>query len=1230
MAEKFTATKEQGLAKSIDRNLSVNANAGSGKTTVLQQRLISILLDETLKVEPRELVAITFTRKAASEIFSKVVNAIEEMLQSNIGQRDLHSLLLRIRERLNSAHISTIHSFCSSLIRDFPVESGVSPNFIDLGGAEKIKLERDSINEIFTDYLLADDSNTLMLKNLITAFSKKKIEEMLRKILNKKDLFEKLNNLYFDFDEEKINRIAFDEIFSYLKENYLEVLKNAIEVFEGLIESELSGENKVTINHLLDYLDTIEELLNQSDLESLKAADIFDEKLESILDRLQEQKILTDKLILNRTTFKKILGDELDLYCEKLERFSELLEILKSFDNINLQNEMINYGKFIFDLALIVNEFLEKEKQELSALDFDDILVKTKKMLENKEVSMKVAKRFRYIMVDEFQDTNDIQYDIIKSLFPELNDATMKTHLNLFIVGDPKQSIYGFRNADVRVFRKATEDIKKYNRMLIQNNKLARNIRSGEESFVAENDNQSYGELGLTVSFRHLPVITAFTNIVCRSVMSNRDSEYDVEYSDLICSKKVKELQKFFEDGHKIINSQEFGSVKFIICDKEKKEDKENKISEAEKLVLYIQNLCATTDYKFSDIAILSRATTKFGELSQAFQKYDIPYVLHSGKGFYQAQEIIDMMSILKFLHNPGDDLSLTAALSSPYFGLEDADLLLISSVKGTTYYEKLKNIAEDETNNNLRIARVFGIITKLLNYSSRLNISHLISQVIELCGWYGSTAKSSGRAQIIANLMKLRQYASDFEAVGFRTLFDFVEEINLVSSEDVNESEAVFITDDNAVNVLTIHAAKGLEFPVVALFNSNSSNNFKEELYIDEKLGLMLKFPVYNNQINVFETKETPLLKLAEIKNTNKEKAELKRLLYVALTRAKEHLIITANLNDKKKNTSLFNLILQGMNLEPALLNTDKILQTDILQTYSEGISNSYELGFEIDVIRDISLELNNSNQKSKQMMMPAILLGEINSEVTNEVFSASRIMKFRDDIDAYYGRYVLGFRDDLTGGLKVIENEEGNEIREKISGMEEGTIIHYLMENINKWFVNGTIDKEKLQVLFDEVSVIIGKEIDETFKEKVTVEISNVIRTKLFNNKIESILSSKHEAEYNIPVLNDFLNAKIDLLFDNEGIFEIWDWKSNYITSKDEIKDLAKHYEFQMKVYAYLMMLLQPLKESYKAVLLFTKMAHPGAEDSDWTYEFVWRKSELAEFKNEIENYIIKIKGL
>ncbi|MFC2130460.1 UvrD-helicase domain-containing protein [Bacteroidota bacterium] len=1234
MVEKFVDTREQLLAQSYDRHLSVSANAGSGKTTVLEKRFIGLLLKEWPNIEPRHLVAITFTRKAAAEIYARIAKGIEGVISGGDLTKRQHSDLIKIRERLNTAHISTIHSFCSSLIRDFPIESGVSPNFSELNEAEKGSIINNAITDTLAVFLTNDDEKTNGVKELIRAFGRQRIENYIKSILYKKDIYHKIKSFYEMYSDKQISGLAIETYLSMMFDSFNDSITNIVEILNFLIQSGIDSIKKTLISALEESLNYALVQLTEYNEKKTEELEFSFRDIEAGIELLIQEKVLTKQFALNKTTFRKYLDSvALEEYNKMLPDYFKVINILKNLENSEKQIELIQYSRTLLDITDSAGKLIEKEKEELGALDFDDILIKARDMLQNEDVSEKIRKRFRFLMVDEFQDTNDIQYDIVKSLVPQLFQPESEEKLKLFIVGDPKQSIYGFRNADVRVFRKASEDIKLANTFLLEKKKEKESIKTPEGESRQLSVDEMQGELELTVSFRHYPVIAAFTNRVCGNLMSRHESDYDVSYSPLVCSKNISELKKYSDNIKTNENeiTPDIGAVSFVLAPKPDK-NTQDELSEADMLAGFllelVNNETGGKRYKYSDIAVLARTRTKFRRLTDAFQKCNIPYILHTGKGFYEAQEVKDIISILKFLHNPNDDLSLAGALRSPYFGISDSKILVLSNILGNhTLWEKAGIYTADNSKHKDMIHRAFEILSKLIRYSSRLSISHLIAQILELCSWYGTIAGSQSKAQVSANLQKLKQYAADFEKRGYKTLYDFVDEINLISKEDVTESEAVFITDDDAVNIMTIHAAKGLEFPVVALYDTNSAIKQRSGLFVDEELGFGFSVPVYDSDKQYYKYHETPLYQTAREKLVRKEKAESKRLLYVALTRAKERLVICATENSTNYSKSIFGLILDGMASDASTLAGEEINFNDELHIYHNEEIGKISITYNVELVRQIDRTPFVNEFGIEKQKLPELLMSDIHGESSNETYSATRMMTFLKDEKKYFSRYSLDFVDD---GEDERVFSGGREPDDDLTGAEAGTIIHHVLEKIDLWLEDtGKVNNEKLENVISDTSKVFKKNFDNNFLKRVRRESLNVAGTDLILANVKNIKKSGKEIALNIPFANDYINATIDLVFQNtDSSYEVWDWKTNNVNDRKDMLKLAEYYEFQMKLYAYFLKLLDPGRESYKARLLFTQMAGSNAPDDKWTVEFNWTAEDLSSFEDRLNSEIQTIK--
>jgi ATP-dependent helicase/nuclease subunit A len=1231
MAEKYTDTREQSLAQCYDRHISVTANAGSGKTTVLEKRFINLLLNKNFNIEPRRLIAITFTRKASAEIFSRIARSIESIIKDEPISGSLHSKLLRLRERLNTSQISTIHSFCSSLLRDFPIEADVQPNFYELSEAEKLKIQSEAITTVIASYL-RDKTRYKEINQLIRIIGRQKTESFIRGLINNRDTYEKIKILFMENNDINISENTIKFILQFLKNKHTKTLNSILDVINQIISLDIDEEKKEILNVFIMNIENIILIINQLDSFSFEKNIIYIKAFIDSINKLCENKIFTQKLVIAKPYLGKFTDKgNIDIYNYNLKDFDKLVNFVNSLMAYTSQLEIIKYARLILEITENVLKEIAKLKNDTGALDFDDIIIRTRDMLHDKVVAEKIAHRYSFIMVDEFQDTNDIQYEIIKSLIPQLIASEKKYNIKLFIVGDPKQSIYGFRNADVRVFTKAKEDIRSANQYLLYNNIITAEMNTPQGIKKELNSNESMGNIELLTSFRHYPVISAFTNIICRRIMAEKESEFDVDYSPLVCSRMVPELLKFSENNNEIKSlPEEFGSIKILIS--RKKNNNGETLSEADLLALCIRNLVTNDNNdkeknKFSDIAVLVRARNNVGLLIEAFQKYNIPYILHSGKGFFETQEIKDILSILKFINNPKDDLSLTAALRSPYFGLSDNDILNIISCKNhTSLWEALKTFITHTEKSSLIIKRSYDILSELLHYASRMDIGFLISHIIEICGWNGIVEGKENSEQIIANLNKFKYYASDFEKRGFKNIYDFIEEMELISKENVMESEAVFITDENAVNIMTIHAAKGLEFPIVALFDTTYSRNHNSDLYVDEELGLAFKFHSQEKNSDKFQEVETPLFHIAKEKETMKEKAELKRLLYVAMTRAKKRLIITANFCKTSNSNSFFNFICDGLDYDFSDDLKNNLSFEEDIQLYHENSVISKKIKFDIDIIENI----HNKNEIKIENIIPqepVLLLNEIIGKTSEEVYSATKFMSFFDGRDNYLKKYLLGIEDNKIFKSILIEKADSPDI----SGTDTGIIIHNILENIDKWMPeNGNIAEDILDNYITNITTQIIANPQQEFIAGIRNEILNVVATKLVQNNAKVIHLSEKELSLKMPFKEDFLNAKIDLLLKYNSHYEIWDWKSNRVENVNEMISSADHYKFQMKLYACFLKFLKPELLKFKARLLFTYLASPKADDKEWTVVFEWDSSELDKFLKEVEKEMIKMKSL
>ena len=633
---------------------------------------------------------------------------------------------------------------------------------------------------------------------------------------------------------------------------------------------------------------------------------------------------------------------------------------------------------------------------------------------------------------------------------------------------------------------------------------------------------------------------------------------------------------------------------------------------------------------RYGDIAVLARSRNGLDSLVEALQNHNIPYILHAGAGFYEAQEIIDMISFLRFIQNPNDDIALSSLLHSPLFGLPDSELFRISAERdGITFWEKFQNYCLKNKNDlSGETHRARELLEHIIHIAPRMTIPRLIIHILEECGWYGAIAGYPAEKQMKANIDKLIDKAREFEFRGFRSLLDFVNEIEMLTEEGSGESEAVFMAGENAVNILTIHASKGLEFPVVALFRSGADSGRSASDYLSDKLGLTFKMPVETEVKGVTTDVETPLHSANKMLRKFADDAEEKRILYVALTRAKDHLIISGSI--KKNPRHYLESIMAITGVSPDVLESE---ETEFLQEIRESLEfrdgdykfHKYMI-FPVKIYTDLQdVELSESD--SGEMPDRELKLDEISSSINNINFSATKLIRYENDFEEYFKRYRLGLPE--TSPDEVFKTRE-TEADQQISAATEGTVIHGTMESIMQWTNNASeTDEEKLRSTLYRMSEALKLSISEEKIAEMMNECADTVKTGLIKRYAGKLGEAQFERQLSMPAGKDFLYGAIDLLIRNDaGEFEVWDWKTNRLASLNEITETAAKYELQLKIYAYMVSLLYPQQNQVITRLLFTKLAKPGADDPAWTYYRAWTKQELTEFGEELPELINKIK--
>src|SRR5438552_5676168 len=708
-------------AHTLDRHLSVTAGPGAGKTFVLVERYLEIL--RTKKVSVENIVAITFTNRAANEMRQRVRDRIDGLLRESSDKE--RQTWLRHKRTLEGAVITTIHGLCSRLLHEFPVEANIDPQFM----------------------LLDEHQATMMLEAVV--------EEALAEAIHNDD------EIILQFTQGT-GRAAFVSALVELYRKYRG---------EGL---SLNGNEKLTIeNHApeIDYFKTLKEL--DTYVAQLLSANRLTPVAEVKRARAaQEWPAL--RLILAQPPNEKTIGaytqaieDFWDARPSKgrhasIESIDELLWGVDSKSENRLAGKLPAIGFDLlargYSLAILrllreIDRRLDDEKQRLSVLDFDDLQLRTLRLLDHMSVLARVSERYRYFLFDEFQDTNGLQRDLLTKL--ALGRGT-----NLFIVGDRKQSIYGFRGADVDVFSEMTATMK----------------------------NAGGAEQPLQLNFRsQKPLIDSLNFLFAKIFQSGPDVPSDelseLGYVEHEPGVAVRELEH--DPPH----------VEFLLSAVPEDEDKDASGKyrsssfaaherDAEQVAARIRVLVGATDLSlcagndatdsslgyanYRDIAILLRAFTGVWTYESALRRAGIPYLTIQGKGFYQREEITDLIQLLRFLDNTTDELALAAMLRSPLCGISDNTLLALrcapwvdeestsdrlhrrNLLRALRHRREIQFIDEDD---QVALDRVASLLEALIARRNRYGIAELLRHAVHSSEFMTVIAANFDGAQRIANV---------------------------------------------------------------------------------------------------------------------------------------------------------------------------------------------------------------------------------------------------------------------------------------------------------------------------------------------------------------------------------------------------------------------------------------------------------------------------------------------
>lgn len=1066
-------TPEQALAiNTIKSNVSLLAGAGSGKTYVLMKRFVQILRAD-LSVNPTNIVAITFTRKAADEIKGRVRQAVSECVEQ--AQNDLERLRWQEHlQKVESAPISTIHSLCSRILRDNPVETQLDPEFTILEDFEA----QDFFKETLQQYLRKNIKENAALRRLVQTYGVNSFVNQVTALGDKLSELVREDNLAEPYLKAK-------EELPALQQKLFAAVREVIEAREAL-GAKTKGRQTLT-----------------------EAA--------GLLDEMQKQLLAPepDCSLLDASGVVKVSGKALAAELTNLKNLrQELNHVLLNAKCCDL----------VQDWLAVLQEFyacLSARKQENNVLFNDDLdLLAIEHLQKNEALRQKYQERYKYIMVDEFQDTNERQRQLIYLLCGNKLDNKN----NLFIVGDVKQSIYRFRHADVSVFNRVKEDI-------------------------AQNAGQN---LGMKTNFRSTQSIVESCNTAFCQLMDLPKEEICLEHHEGANTggAKVCLLQVPYKS-----KDDDLGA----------KEDKWQK--EAEAIAAYLQQELPKVEPQLrpgASKAILLRAMTHCEILRQTLQGYGINCVVVKGKGFYEQQEVLDILNLLAALHNRYASLELAGALRSNYFALDDATLtqLFWQTENDKPLWDVLQAVGSGELQLNLQpeqqalAMHAAERLRSLRQAAALMALPELFAQLWdELKPEFVLSQQENGPSKL-ANVKKLRRLAQQYCQTKQASLAEWLQNVKDLRASSSKEPAATVQADD-ALQIMTIHNSKGLEFDLVILpqLDKSVKGDTASIKYLPGKEGeqglLGIKVPDKEMQLQ-----NSGVYEQAKARDSELEEAESRRLLYVAMTRAQKQLLMVGTVAEEKLPEAVIGL--------PAAKGWWQQLQAVYEADWEKQESSCPWV--RLLSASDLSPAVAQQGEQ-QQLALEPLALAPLPAYAAcgRTRFTASALQTYLHCQRQYYYQQVLA----VPELEQTVAGEQAHELPASVTG----SIVHKALELYNGY----------------NAEAVFAIALDEFAPGAAATQAKSMLDAYIVSDLYKALpKKQKRELEFVQPLQQELAaEGVIDLLaFDEDDNMIIVDYKTGTPPEPDEVK---LGYAYQLALYKDAAEKLYPGKRVVRAELHF-----------------------------------------
>lgn len=1135
---KFTENQQKAIDLS-GTNLLVSAAAGSGKTAVLVERILKKVIQDKLNID--EFLVVTFTNLAASEMKEKIIKEIRNKIKISDGNSKEH--LKKQLEIIHFAKINTVHAFCFDILREFFSELDILPDFKIISGTEATLVKKTIMEEVIADFFEKNNALDDEFVNFNAVINKKTIEnEMLAlydymfsysrpyEVLDKSIDF---NNIILQCNtEEDIEKMLYTE---YFVGNSLKYLRKSEDLAQNTLKTlaiseELYNKNSNTIETDISIIRSLIGNLEENGY-------VFTYKMfETVkFPRLSPKPKGCDDDYIHEK-IKELRGVYREIIKKKAFNIEPIsMEQIKSEALFQLQN--ISY---ISEIIKKFDQKFEEIKRNKNILVFSDAEHKMIKLLENPEICENISSRFTEILIDEYQDTNEIQDTMFEKL--ATNDS------NRFMVGDLKQSIYKFRFADPSIF---TEKL---------------------DTYSADPLSETARKVCLNNNFRSKNDVIESVNEIFNRIMTRKMGgvDYNTNEQQLVFS------ADYFENDEK--------KTEVILVDKDSvNENLEKELATAEiegrviaekindMIAQKMQVLSADgyRDLMYKDIVILLRAVnSKAYFYKKAIENAGISVDFESdASNVFNTPEIMVLLSFLKIIDNKKDKISMISVIKSEIFGFSNNEILEIQTYTEKSFIYSIYAIVESENDGTLqkKCAKFIEILDEIIEYSKfnsvYFTLWHLINQLDIIAKFTLSNFGEIRRKNIKMFLDFVESFGDGSNLFEFLAYCENLDEKNTKLTQSINAQ--------GSVKIMSIHKSKGLEFPVV--FVADLAKKFNDldkraDIVKNSNIGIATKHASHQG----FVKYSSLIREIINKKNEDENISEEMRVLYVALTRPKEKLILVgcvSKLIDKTGESSKLSAWINGYfdansYIDWILPTALKSKSAEILSDFSMDLANNiendiYKLSF-VRKLDDISAEIYKRQTPVQEIYEYNI---ETKIDVPSKV-TASAVQAFNR-------------LNERTQNEPVTYYKKPKFIAEiTLTPAEKGIAHHFVMQ---------FIDFSKCDSL-DNITIELDRLLKQNFINDMQrqciepVKIYNFFKTEVGKRLLKSTIYR----EFNFSVLIDsvelldtdssgkvLFQGIIDCMFECDGYMNIIDFKTDAVKTMVDVKNATEHHKEQLFMY-------------------------------------------------------------